>query len=366
MIDQIVSWTALPNLHPAIVHFPVAFLPLALAFEIAGLVKEDAKRARSMATSLYLLAAGAAAAAVWAGRRAADGLVGLPATVHPRIGEHSDWAHYALYSVLAVAALALFFSLRPSIDQRRWARALILVLGLGAMSVLTIAADRGGALVYQHGVGVQVLEPEFSTDDHLATESASVDEAIGPPADRLVERADGGLEWRPTGEDGAAIGEVLRAATNSSLDGVRALPAAGEGLRVAVDGEATLLLPGTFGDVMVEVEVELIDYEGSLGVVHHASGASDRGGFSVNTEGTAVLEDHRAQKRTELDRQPIDLPSGRFVLAVSAAGRHLKGLVDGRTVTHGHIAAGPDGSGGLRFEGQGTVRIVRLLIQPLM
>lgn len=365
MIEQLLSWTALPNLHPAIVHFPVAFLPLALAFEFAGLVKPRVEWLRTVATTLYVASAGAAGAAVWAGRRAADGLVGVPATVQPHIGEHSDWGHYALYSVIAVAAVALVVSFRRALDGRRGVRALVLALGLGAMAVLTVAADHGGALVYRHALGVQPQQASAAESEHDSAAHAEQVDPSGVPSERLFELEDGGVAWRPVGDDGAALGDLVTAGPGSSLDAVRVLPSEGSGLKLAVDGATTLLLPGTFGDVMVEAEIEWLDFDGSVGVVHHVSGSSDRGSFSVSSTGTAVLSDHRDGASKELDSKSFEIPSDPFVLAVSSAGRHLKGLVDGRTVTHGHIAAGPEGSCGLQFEGRGTIRIVRVLVQPL-
>ena len=158
---------------------------------------------------------------------------------------------------------------------------------------------------------------------------------------------------------------VLTAAPGSDIGSVRALQPDGKGLRLAIDSPATLLLPGTFGDVQVEAEIELLDFEGSVGIVHHYRAAPDRGAFAILTEGDAILDDFRQGDRTLLDQQEFEVPTGPFVLAVSASGRHLKGLVDGRTVTHGHIAPGPEGSCGLRLEGSGTLRLHRMTVQPL-
>lgn len=365
MLDSLIDATALPNLHPAVVHFPIACLPLALAFDGVGLFLRRQRWLAQAATALYVVGALSAWLALWAGERAADGLVGVPAAVQPRIGEHSDWAHYAWYALIAVAAVRLVIELRSGLKDHRGARLGALLLGLVALGVLGKAADLGGALVYEHGLAVKQAEPVASE-----IPAADVDDGTPSPTDdsardRLVIGEDGSLIWRPAPEDRAALGAVLTAPRGSDLGSVRAQEPNGDGLRLTVDRPTTLLLPGTFGDVQVEAEIELLDFEGSVGLVHHYQDAAERGAFALSTEGEAILDDLRQGDRTVLDQQEFQAPNGPVVLAVSASGKHLKGLVDGKTATHGHIAPGPEGSCGLLLAGTGTLRLLRMTVEPL-
>lgn len=221
MIDSLLNATALPNLHPAVVHFPLAIFPLALAFEAAGLILRRQRWLAHAATTLYGIAALSAWLAVWAGEQAADGLVAIPAAVQPRIGEHSDWAHYALYALATIALLRLVVHLRPKLTDHRGARAVVALLGLATLGVLAKAADLGGALVYRHGLAVQqpAVEPEIEPAG-AATHGSN--EIATPAMDRLVRRDDGALVWRPNPGDRDALGEILTAAPGSSLDTVSA------------------------------------------------------------------------------------------------------------------------------------------------
>lgn len=366
MLDSLIDATALPNLHPAVVHFPIACLPLALAFEAAGLALRRQRWPTPAATTLYIVGALSAWLALWAGEQAADGLVGVPATAQPRIGEHSDWAHYALYSMIAIAAIRLFIQLRPGLSDHRGARLGVLVLGFVALGLLGKTADLGGSLVYEHGLAVkpaaQASGPVEVPGETKAGRDSSTEVRAG---DRLIRNADGSLVWRPDPQDNEALGAVLTAAPGSELGAVRVEKPEIAGLKLTAERPVTLLLPGTFGDVQVEVELELLDFEGSISLVHHYREAAEQGAFAVSTEGDAILDDIRRGDRTLLDQQAFELPRGPVVIAVSAVGKHLKGLVDGKTVTHGHIAPGPDGSCGLRLEGTGTLRLFRMTVQPL-
>lgn len=365
MFENLIEATSLPNLHPALVHFPIACLPLALAFEGAGLALRRQRWLAPAATTLYGIGALGAWLALWAGERAADSLVGVPAAVQPRIGEHSDWAHYALYSLIAVAAVRLAIQLRPQLSEHRGARVGVLILGLAALGVLGKAADLGGALVYQHALAVERPEP-VTPEAPAAVASTDVSSTpVDSALDRLVSAEDGTLAWRPAPGDAEALGAILSAAPGSDLGSVRALAPDNEGLRLTIDRPVTLLLPGTFGDVQVELVLDPLDFEGSIGLVHHYRTEGDRGAFSISTEGTAILDDLRQGDRTLLDQKQTEIPTDPFELAVSASGKHLKGLVDGKTVTHGHIAAGPEGSCGLRLEGTGTLRILQVAVRPL-
>lgn len=374
MIESLIDATALPNLHPALVHFPIAFLPLALALDAAGLLLHRQRWLAPAATTVYAASALGGWLAVWAGEQAADGLVAVPAAVQPRIGEHSDWAHWTMYALGATALLRLVIHLAPRMTDHRGARAIVALLGLATLGVLGKAADLGGALVFQHGVG-SMLEHGIGIGGAARESSVETTQIVGETLapstpgsaeSRLIHEDDGSIVWRPAPGDREALGSILVPAAGSDFSAVRWIENdETEGLTLAVNGEAMLLLPGLFGDVQVEAYVALGDFAGTIGVVHHARSFRDSGFFTLATDGTAVLSDVRGGAHNELDRKAATLPEDAFTLSVSAAGRHLKGMIDGRTITHGHVAAGEDGACGLLLTGHGTLRILRATVIPL-
>jgi uncharacterized membrane protein len=156
------AWTSLPNLHPAVVHFPIALLPAALLFDLTCLLRPTWTWLDRGAAALYALAAAGAGAAYWAGNEAAETLGPLAPTARAILEEHEDLALWSLIalSALAVLRLALAWSEydRPRVGAGplRW---ILLFGGVGALALLATTAGDGGTLVYRHGVAVQSAAP---------------------------------------------------------------------------------------------------------------------------------------------------------------------------------------------------------------
>lgn len=367
MLDQLVSMTALPNLHPALVHFPIAFLPMALLLELLGLTlrRQEWDWLERAAVSLYAAAALGALVARWAGVRASDGLVDVPAEVQLHIAKHSDWAHYSVWAIGGLALVRLLLYFRDPKRAHTIARAGLLLVGFAAMGLISVAADLGGGLVYRHAVAVGLRS-------HGHSEPFVEPPRGGPSHDTggfaRLERSGNVLRWQPGPQDAEALGTVLIPAHGSSLEAVswRSPTEGASGLGLEVSGRAILVLPGTMaGDVEVKATLILEGFRGALGVAHHLGSGGDGGFLTVTTEGRASLSDVRDGRVNSLSDEAFDLPTGPFTLTVSAAGRHLRGLVNGATVTHAHLGRPPDGLAGLLLDGRGSLRIVSIEVTVL-
>jgi uncharacterized membrane protein len=360
-------YTSLPNLHPAVVHFPIALVPLAALLDLAAAGNAKARGWLARAgTLVWVLAALSAGGAYWAGEQAADSLVGVGPQVQARISTHSDWALYTLWAagILAASRLGVAFW-RP---DHRGALAVAGVLGLGATALVLRTADLGGALVYRHAVAVAA--PASVPGDEAATEPAASGATadVGPPAARLRRTEEGVIEWRPARQDGEALGTLLEPLSGASE--VRASnPAAGgrQGLALTVTGRTLLALAGSFGDVQVDAELELAGFEGAVGLAHHVQ-SPDRAGLLRVTlpAGEVALVTLRQDAAPKvLDRARRTLPDEPVQLGVYAVGRHLRGMVGGETVLHGHEPALPDGRVGLLLDGRGEVTVRSIIVTPI-
>lgn len=168
MFEQLMSYTALPNLHPAFVHFPVALLMTALALDVALLANRKWAWLDRAAALLYGLGALGGLAAYFSGRTAANEIRGLTGAADAAMWEHGDWALVTTVAFGVIAGLRIAVERR---DARRGSiaigplRAAVLVAATGGQALIYQTADRGGALVFDHAVAVTGGATPHSTEN---------------------------------------------------------------------------------------------------------------------------------------------------------------------------------------------------------
>ena len=135
------------NIHPIFVHFPLALLFAALAFDIAAVVFKRAAW-HEVAFWNLVLATAAAALAVWTGLQA-EATAAHPESAHEIIELHEKLG-------IATLVLSAFITLCRITWWKRFAglkKALVLALMLLAASTVGFGAYLGGRLVFEFGVG---------------------------------------------------------------------------------------------------------------------------------------------------------------------------------------------------------------------
>lgn len=142
-----------PNVHPLIVHFPIGLLLTAPGLDAAAWALGCNRSLRFVATVLYVVGTMTLIAAYYTGLAAAE-TVWLPGMAHAAITDHRDAAFVAVwfFGVLTVVRLVLLWRLRP--EPRRAAIAVLVLAGAVGMALIAVTGDRGGRLVYEHGVGI--------------------------------------------------------------------------------------------------------------------------------------------------------------------------------------------------------------------
>jgi len=143
------GFSQMPNIHPMVVHFPIALLGSFVAMEFLGLFTGSDGVRGAASWMLYLGAAGALAAVV-AGLHAAA-TVEHTAEVHAIIERHEGFGITVL--VLAAALSVWRLIVRARFSAR--ARAVHLIVAVIMAGMMALGADLGGLMVYGHGVGVK-------------------------------------------------------------------------------------------------------------------------------------------------------------------------------------------------------------------
>ena len=143
-----------PNLHPLVVHFPIALLFAAAAVDLADLLAPERKPLRDAATWLYVGGAASAVLAYFTGYTAAQAaeVSGELATL---VDAHTDRAFVAtwLFAFFASLRLAMSYVLRP----RRALRVGAFAVALVGLAALVETALHGARLVFEQGLGVQAV-----------------------------------------------------------------------------------------------------------------------------------------------------------------------------------------------------------------
>jgi len=152
MGDLFVGLREIPNVHPLLVHFPIALLPVALLLDVLGLLFRSRDLQVSGRWALWLGTLGAAAA-VWSGIEGAD-------DVHPYVTEAADaimdrHMDLQLGTLGAAVGLSLWrLAARAPFPTR--GRFLYLLIAAGMVLNLLVASDLGGQMVFLNGVAVRV------------------------------------------------------------------------------------------------------------------------------------------------------------------------------------------------------------------
>jgi uncharacterized membrane protein len=144
-----------PNLHPVVVHFPIALLTVAVVIDLLSVFRPRHRSLRDGATWMYLAGTACALAAYFTGSLGADALM-LELTPEQPVAEaiavHETWAFRSAWF------FAFLASLRLAVSFVFPARRVILIgaflLAVVGLAMLAETVEHGAELVYGHGVGV--------------------------------------------------------------------------------------------------------------------------------------------------------------------------------------------------------------------
>ena len=133
----------LQEVHPSLVHMPLAFAPLSIVSDIAGVATDDPSLIAVGRATIGLAAASAAIAAV-------TGLIAQEEVIaEGRASDHlATHRNLNLVGGMALAGMALW---RRDHDPGPG----YIALGAGLLGTMFYTAYLGGKMVYDHGVGVK-------------------------------------------------------------------------------------------------------------------------------------------------------------------------------------------------------------------
>ncbi|MEN8192466.1 MAG: DUF2231 domain-containing protein [Bacteroidota bacterium] len=148
---------ALAQLHPLLVHFPIAFFVLYFIFETFGIILNKEYLIKS---ALIILALGVVGSveAVLTGNQAEE-LLKIQGLLSPEIKElteeHESWATITLWYYFFVLGLRIFITTNKKyVDKVKY---IFIILSLIGVFLIYKTGEYGGKLVYDHGAGTKIL-----------------------------------------------------------------------------------------------------------------------------------------------------------------------------------------------------------------
>ena len=151
----------MPNIHPLVIHFPIAFLISAFACELLGrfLNQDYLKKTAKWTLLLGTLTLAIAAFTGWLGHKT----VAHSESSYTLIEQHQRLGFITLG--IFVFLVVLRFIVLPKMKKKKILIMLMLIINLVGIGVLTWGSHLGGRLVYELGVGVQAVDHSSLDED---------------------------------------------------------------------------------------------------------------------------------------------------------------------------------------------------------
>ena len=348
----------LPNIHPMIVHFPIAIVIIAVFFDLFSQIFPKKRWIRPAAISLYVLAAVFVLSAFLSGRAAADSVT-LSLAANAVLNEHADLGTYSMWFFLVIGFIQIMLYWQKV--EQRWLNVGLLVAAIGGVGLILETAEHGGELVYKHGVGVQAVAGLQNAIDNAREEGRRLAKA------GVVELGNHSWQWYP-----AEKADVILADDFKWMQGTAAM------LRPSIENignakSALSLRPGkspalfVYGEpltgVQMDVKINADQFHGRLQLVHHLKDSLNYDFLSLQ-DGKMKLG--RLQNGTSEIIDEKDAPtSGWFTLRTVGEGRHFRGYINGKMIVHGHANEMPPGLTGIRVDGAGKLLFGGVNVQAL-
>ena len=348
-----------PNIHPIIVHFPIALIFIAALMDILNLFLTDKWWDDLKSTVLYGLGTIAALVSYYTGTLAGDSVF-LPSEAQSVLNSHSDWAWWTIWFFGIYLTLRLVFHYLDIIDRTK-IRIVTILAVLPGIFMLYETGEHGAKMVFGYGVGTgQLIQQEqissFPADSLMAQDGSTfvIDEegnwswSMGPNAvSVLLEN----FQWLEGSVPSLNPGTVK----------------SGDNYLLKLTGDSLnsfFASANTYQNVQLDYYLDLSNFEGEIELVTHVQDTDNYDFLTLTSEG-AIRQGRMNDGSKTIFAEENYTETGMLFVRVVVNGTHFRGYIDKEMVVHGHGDAPEPGMAGIALNGSGTLLLDRIELTQL-
>ncbi len=344
------------NVHPLIVHFPVALLVVAIFADFLSLILKRYSWIRPAALWLYVFGALGTIAAYISGKQAAD-VVHFPAAAYSVIATHADLALYTMLFFNGYALIRLFVAWKKW-DQKNVLAIILFLVAAAGSGLVQQTAEHGGELVFRYGVGTNTQPKAIESQTSNVNQSGAKIEITENGSWRW--QADSRADRTFRDNFRLLIGNwknvSLKTIEDQNGNSVLALQANGQKTSLFAFGPA-------LNNVQIRTKVNVNKFKGRFLLEYHISSDLNYD-FVAIENGQARLGRVINGAVRIFDSSPVNTDSW-FVLKVVSSNGHFRGYVNDKLILHGHGQELPAGQVGFAMRGNGIVKLANLDVLSL-
>lgn len=349
-----------PNLHPLVVHFPIALLAVAVLVDLIRLVKREHAGLNLTVQILFGMGTLGLISAFLSGREATE-TVEVAGRAFSVLASHENWA------LATMIFFITFFGLRFAaywyqLDTRKSISVISVALGLIGMGLVTITGDRGGELVFGHGVGVAAIEELQQELDEKNDRLAELEGAAGPQIEE-----NGSWSWRIVpGAETRIMEDVIWLSGNAGAVQIHRNKEDGRhhlSLTLEEEQEIILVLEQEIGAVEGRIHMLPDDFDGQISLLHNVRDAEHY--QYLRYENGRMEQGQMLNGRDSMLGSGNTAQTGWIEMRVQASVGHFYGHVNGEQILHPHASQMEPGYTGLKLLGSGTFRFRQISFEAL-
>lgn len=340
-----------PNIHPMLVHFPLAILFFAALMDLLTFFLDQKWWDEKKTAVTYLIGAVAAIVVYFTGGMAADS-IHIPKSAYHAVGAHAGWAEWTVWFFGIYAVLRIILSALGKFENSR-IHVFFFALSFVGLFFLYETGEHGANLVFNYGLGTghKTAQKMESPSKNSAT-SFSADE-------------EGNWSWTIASNGVDNFKEHFDWVSPDTVAGNPQLIMQDSSQYLEFSaGKSFFSSKEKYKDFEFDVDVNSDSLKGDLVIVHHLQDAQNYDYMTLNEDGSASLGRVRDGSSETIEEGKVEGKSVHHIKFVNS-GEHQRGYVNGQLILHGHVEPAPAGGVGLKPEGQGKLFVQKMMLSKL-